>query len=722
MSSAAICEKTTGAFESIAPTHSTASEVVSSIRRSYDEISNGAPFHRVEAVIKSTIPFRLDGFQNRCLSALVRSKSIVLTAPTGSGKTAVAEMAIALALCKRKRVFYTTPLKALSNQKFFDLKRRLGPAHVGLLTGDLNINSAAEVVVMTTEVFRNMLNKEESTATDDVFAVVLDEFHFMNSYPRGTVIEEIVIRTPRNVLLVALSATMPNAIDVRRWFDAVHGTTVLVQSNVRPVPLRFYFCDQTGFSPLFAPQYGRKGRVDVVSAEPNSKAKLHRNLVEREKPAQRRPSFQFLARRLQQRKMLPAVVFVFSRLGCNRAAHSVARNKDSFVTEEELREITANVEAFREETPSAVDEEQMALLMKGIACHHAGLLPLWKSLIETLFQNGLVKIVFATDTLAAGINMPARTAVISALDRHRGNSLTTSDALQMAGRAGRRGKDTVGHCIILDEEYKNRDEFSGEVSTVCRGPSAAVQLLTAGAEPLQSQFTPSYGLVLNLLKNYSMDDAKVLVEKSFESNVSRREQCWDYFKRLASLLRSMGFLDEKLKLTNLGSLCARINCENELQMSFVLLEMAKEKHLSARKLAAVIAATFEEKRTRGLGSVPKYLRLLGEKVLEICNKIHAAQGAHAVCMPLHYSSYNMIIVEEWTNDSEGSCLFGAGSYYIAPGDACGLLRRVLDILRQIPSLPEVGGKLEPVAKRALSLLSRPPVADDQTYAVNSAEL
>ena len=222
--------------------------------------------------------------------------------------------------------------------------------------------------------------------------------------------------------------------------------------------------------------------------------------------------------------------------------------------------------------------------------------------------------------------------------------------------------------------------------------------MTAGAAPLRSHFTPGYGVALNLLKNKSLDEAKALVAKSFETVVEVKKKYWVDFMRLISVLQSEVFLDENYKLTNLGSLGAKINSENELQMSHVLLEMSRQKLLSANNLAAVIAGTFEEKRNRGLGSLPEYLEHLYEKFSEICSKVESAQREQSLCMPVNCSAKNMIVVEDWANDCKGSWLFCSGNYHIADGDACGLFRRVLDILRQIPGLPEIGGKLGPLAK------------------------
>lgn len=526
-----------------------------------------------EALILSAFPFTLDTFQTSALRALTRGESVVLSAPTGAGKTIVGEMAVYLALCRGLRVFYTTPLKALSNQKFYDFKKLFGERRVGLLTGDVTINRGAEVVVMTTEVYRNMLYADstevmaDKPVTEDLFAVVFDEFHYLNDSNRGTVWEESVINSPDHVLLVALSATMSNTDDVKDWFSSVQGPTALIESSVRPVPLNFAYCDHESMTPLFAKDtkkgrqkrgFGRRGLKD----ERNSKMemKLHPKLLRRLKEskddrdrhsrksprargeeedpvnvmkgkyrdiaakAKRRtrdryaeiPSFPFVVRNLLRRDMLPAIIFIFSRAGCDRAAVAASSERSDLVTEEEREQIRERLDDFVAENPGMVPPDRLNLAMQGIASHHAGLLPLWKLCVEELFQDGLIKVVFATETLAAGINMPARTTVISSLSKRAGEqgfvSLTTSEVLQMAGRAGRRGKDVLGHSVAL----RSRNE----------GALEAFKVLTAAVDALQSKFTPNYGMVLNLLSARPLEDAKKLVDRSF-GNFLREKQCRD---------------------------------------------------------------------------------------------------------------------------------------------------------------------------------------------------
>jgi superfamily II RNA helicase len=452
--------------------------------------------------LKSIFPFSLDDFQLQAIDALEASKSVVVCAPTGSGKTLIGEYAIHRALARGKRVFYTTPLKALSNQKLRDFREEFGFDRVGLLTGDTSVNRDAPILVMTTEIFRNMLYGtpigELGEPMVGVDAVVLDECHYMNDRQRGTVWEESIIYCPRQIQLVALSATVANSEQLTDWIDAVHGPTELIYSDFRPVPLRFFFTNPNGMFPLLDD--------DGTTVNPRLKPKAGQH---RPRGASRRgavrmeaPSIGFVVSKLSAQDMLPAIYFIFSRRGCNKALIELA--SINLVNEAEAAELKRQIAAFLLRNPEAGREEYVEPLHRGIAAHHAGILPAWKGFVEELFQQGLIKVVFATETLAAGINMPARTTVISSLSKrtdlgHR--LLNPSEFLQMAGRAGRRGMDTVGYVVTVQTPFEGAKEASF--------------LATSKADPLVSQFTSSYGMVLNLLQIHRLEEVKELIERSF---------------------------------------------------------------------------------------------------------------------------------------------------------------------------------------------------------------
>lgn len=448
--------------------------------------------------LATLFPFQLDEFQQDAIEALNQGKSVVVCAPTGSGKTLVGEYAIYRALDHGKRVFYTTPLKALSNQKLRDFRERFGYDQVGLLTGDSSINRDAPIVVMTTEIFRNMLYGtrigETGTSLQNVEAVVLDECHYMNDRQRGTVWEESIIYCPAEIQLLALSATVDNSDQLTDWLQKVHGPTQLIHSTFRPVPLELHYCNSKGLFPLLNDK--RQGL--------NPRLKQRRSSAHKRgsRRSRSRINLGFILSQLQQRDMLPAIYFIFSRRGCDRSVDEVSHL--SLVTEEEARLLKEKIDAFLVWNPDAAREGQVEPLYRGIAAHHAGILPLWKGLVEELFQAGLIKVVFATETLAAGINMPARTTVISSLSKRTDNGhrlLTASEFLQMAGRAGRRGMDVMGHVVTVETPFE--------------GAKEAAYLATSPADPLVSQFTPSYGMVLNLLQTHTLEEAKQLVERSF---------------------------------------------------------------------------------------------------------------------------------------------------------------------------------------------------------------
>ncbi|MHB2018938.1 MAG: DEAD/DEAH box helicase [Candidatus Xenobia bacterium] len=452
--------------------------------------------------IERLFPFPLDNFQREAVQELLAGRNVIVCAPTGAGKTVVAEAAVHMAVARQRRVFYTTPLKALSNQKFYDLSHTLGEASVGLLTGDVSIRRDAPVVVMTTEVFRNMLYG--TTLGDvhqnlrDVDFVVLDECHFMNDVERGTVWEESIIYAPRSLQLVALSATVANATDLRDWMTQTHGETTLISTDFRPVPLRHYYFGDKRLFRLITPKRLLNPMLRGKFRTPPGGHRDRKNIY---------PHVADIVSELSHHDLLPAIYFVFSRRGCEEAM----RHCRGVLRLREKDRLADAIEDAINENPNLEQYPYLRYLYDGLAVHHAGLLPSWKRMIERLFAQGLIQVVFATETLAAGINMPARTTVISAITRRGGEgfrSLTASEFLQMSGRAGRRGMDDVGHVVTIHRAYET--------------PEEAARLAVAEADPLVSQFTPNYGMVLNLLQRYTLDQAHELIDKSFGHFIAKR--------------------------------------------------------------------------------------------------------------------------------------------------------------------------------------------------------
>ena len=443
-------------------------------------------------------PFELDDFQKDACNCITEGKSVVVCAPTGAGKTVIAEHAIHCALKDGKKVFYTTPLKALSNQKFSDFSAKYGADKVGLLTGDSSFNRNAQIVAMTTEVFRNMLyGTNFGSVTDnlkDVKYVILDEVHYMNDEQRGTVWEESIIYCPTNVQIIALSATVANADKLTEWINTVHSKTELINTDFRPVPLRFFYFDSSQpntILPLLTPN----GTL-------NKKIKPEKKQFKRGKVVQRKYTSKDVVRVLHEKDMLPAIYFTFSRKKCDEQMERCADL--CLVTPQEQKQIQEIIDEYIAENPYLYKNKHIEYLLQGVASHHAGLLPGWKVLVEKLFQKGLIKVVFATETLAAGINMPARSTVISSISKrtdtgHR--TLTPSEFLQMSGRAGRRGMDEIGYVTIVGTSFQTPEEVA--------------ELVLSDANPLESRFSPSYSMVLNLLQRFSLEEAKELVLKSF---------------------------------------------------------------------------------------------------------------------------------------------------------------------------------------------------------------
>ena len=458
--------------------------------------------------------FPLDDFQVRACRALEDGHGVLVAAPTGSGKTVVGEFAVHLALADGRKCFYTTPIKALSNQKYADLVRRYGPEKVGLLTGDNTINGEAPVVVMTTEVLRNMLYASSPTLTGLGY-VVMDEVHYLADRIRGGVWEEVIIHLPESVRLVSLSATVSNAEEFADWLVTVRGETTVIVEEHRPVPLwqhmmvgpRMYdmfIADGLKLNPELARVTGNEERR--VRAVDRSRSDNRGGRRPRRRDT---PSRVDVIERLDAEGLLPAITFIFSRAGCEGAVVQCLRAGVRLNTPAEAAEVRAIVE---ERTTSIPEEdlhilgyhEWLEALQRGIAAHHAGMLPTFKEVVEELFTRGLVKAVFATETLALGINMPARTVVLEKLVKWNGEAhvdVTPGEYTQLTGRAGRRGIDVEGHAVVLWTQGLDPGTVAGLAST--------------RTYPLRSSFRPSYNMAVNLVGQVGRDKARVLLESSF---------------------------------------------------------------------------------------------------------------------------------------------------------------------------------------------------------------
>ena len=469
--------------------------------------AQGAPENADSLVeeFAATLPFELDGFQREAIEKLDRGPGgVLVSAPTSSGKTVVAEYAIFRALQAGTKVIYTTPLKALSNQKYHDFVREYGEATVGLVTGENSINPDAPVVVMTTEILRNLIY-EDLQRLERVAYVVLDEVHYIDDFPRGSVWEEIVIQAPTTIKLVGLSATIGNFREIAEWMAENRGGMETVFHDVRPVELKLWLAMSNRFLPLFKGDGAIDQRTWTRAAEEEEASYRIGRYT-------RLPSNDLLhvIEELKRGDMLPSIYFIFSRRGCREALQRCSYHEIDLTTAAEKEAIDV-VAAERLQGLTDHDEEALfrrmvdaRLLRRGLAEHHAGLLPYHKEMVEELFQRGLIKVVFATETLSLGINMPARGVVVSSFTKFDGtnfSNLTTGELTQLMGRAGRRGIDVIGHGVILKES----DVEVGVIYEVAMGPTLVVE----------SKFLPSYNMALNLLRIYTPAQAEGLMERSF---------------------------------------------------------------------------------------------------------------------------------------------------------------------------------------------------------------
>jgi ATP-dependent RNA helicase HelY len=481
------------------------------------------------ATFAARYPFALDAFQVRAIEALHAGESVLVAAPTGSGKTVVAEYAVDRALERDGKCYYTTPLKALSNQKFGDFVARLGAAKVGLLTGDNAINGDAPIVVMTTEVLRNMLY-ERSDAIDGLVTVVMDEVHYLQDPYRGAVWEEVLIHLPLSISVVCLSATISNAEEFGEWIGTLRGPTRVVIEEKRPVPLEHHYLVGRDLHPMHVDRAGQlvpnpyvvsldreEVRYKTYYRHGSGTPQHHR--IPRPREGHRRvyvPRREDVVEVLAEEGLLPAIYFVFSRAGCDRSVQWVLGAGLRLTTAEEA----TRIRSFAEMRVAWMDEEDLKTLgfydfeealAAGVAAHHAGMLPVFKETVEELFEAGLVKVVFATETLSLGINMPARSVVIEDLWKFQGERhelLTPGEYTQLTGRAGRRGIDELGHAVVV---YQRQVPFERVAS-----------LASTRTYELTSSFRPSYNMAVNLVRNYTREEAHHLLNSSFAQFLADR--------------------------------------------------------------------------------------------------------------------------------------------------------------------------------------------------------
>lgn len=657
--------------------------------------------------------FNLDPFQEEAISALQKGISVVVSAPTGSGKTAIAEYVIEEALKGKERVFYTTPLKALSNQKFHDFQKKYGKENVGIVTGDTAINRDAQIVVMTTEIYRNMLYGTILGTVDENLKhlryLVLDECHYMNDPDRGTVWEESIIYSPAKIQILALSATIANAKELTDWISSVHGHTELIESFHRPVPLRFYYFKESHLYPLLTPNK----QLNPQLKEHKDSFKAHKQKFKDLQRLGKRKEVKIpqLVSKLNKKGFLPGIYFVFSRRGCEQALKDCqelivgAHGYAPLLTHDEKKMLSKLIQEKTYKNNYLFKHKHLGFLYQGMAVHHAGLLPQWKELVEFLFTKGLIKAVFATETLAAGINMPAKTTIISNLGK-RGDlghkNLSSNEFLQMSGRAGRRGMDKVGNVVVKE--------------THDHTPAYACKLATSNPDPLISQFTPNYSMALNLLQRHSMDEIKDLLSKSFGQYLINKHSSnpkhfyWDKFLKITKILSSLGYIKDDIP-TEKGIMAASLRGENIVLIAEVLSNCNFS--IQPEEFAACISAlAIDETRPR-IFSRARHSYNVDDVFIEIqkiARKLFKLQRDHKIEFSCNINPLLAGIIQSWCKqETKWEDILRVTN--LDEGDIVRAARRTMDLLKHIKNAPYLKKEISDLAKSALEMMDKEPVKE-----------
>ena len=532
--------------------------------------------------------FELDDFQIKSIEAVERNESVVVSAATCTGKTLIADYVIDKFINQKKRVIYTAPIKALSNQKFRDFKRHYGPESVGIITGDVQINTDAAILVMTTEIYRNMLLSHDPIL-ETVTYVVFDEIHYISDIERGTIWEESLIFSPKHVRFLCLSATIPNSRQFADWIQHITKHTVtVVKYDLRAVPLKHMLFDvDFGMQEprelkklLSVPEQKEQRRFDKGREKHGKRDKRDFRVVE---PHQ-------VIHDLKAQNLLPCFYFVFSRKECERKAMMVAEKFDLLAPEKK----GSIGELFRTVVPEELHELESVrmirrLASRGVAVHHAGLLPQLKEVVELAFAAGLISVLFTTETFAVGINMPAKAVIFSSMTKWDGANfrmLNTKEYFQLAGRAGRRGLDKIGYAVgIVDRK-------DGAIDKI-------LNLLEGDKEPIRSQFKLSFNTVMHLLAHHTPEEREVILKSNFDYFVRRQEgshvRIMASFGNKVKQLIKLGYLTQDEKMTWKGSFLLQVYA-NELVLGEIFgTELHQE--FDELELCVLIASiVFEERK------------------------------------------------------------------------------------------------------------------------------
>ncbi|HTL70400.1 MAG TPA: DEAD/DEAH box helicase [Candidatus Eisenbacteria bacterium] len=647
--------------------------------------------------------FRYDPFQEQAIRAIDEEKSVLVSAPTGAGKTAIAEYAIDKALARGERVIYTAPIKALSNQKYRDFSLKY-PDQVGLLTGDVTLNGGAQISIMTTEIYRNQLFEDPERLRSTSW-VIFDEVHYLDDPERGTVWEEAIMFSPEHVRFLALSATAPNVEELAEWIRSIlnHPIEVVIERH-RPVPLvNLFQCQGKVYSdPVVLRREGYLGQDHWPSD-------FHGRGGHRQQQGGRRQNRQWqqnlrakpnrtddLVRHLIEANRLPALYFAFGRKRTEELAWEMQKF-DLLAPEEKVQvdELYNRLSEKFDLTKEASACDMKRLLDRGIAFHHAGMLPTLKEVIEQLFTSKLIKLIFTTETFAIGINMPAKTVVFDELRKFYGTGfafLRTRDFFQMAGRAGRRGKDKEGYVYTRINPHQT--------------PYTAVtRVLFGQQEPIESQFNSCYATLLNLYGQFGEKLLEIYPRSLhyYQSNRKGRMQGAAAMEKKLALLAELGHLGGG-KLTVKGQFASWMY-GYELLLSEMLeagyLEMLDEARLSAL-LAALV---FEPRRNQIAPKLPPQIAGVEAKALSYLKKIHHKEGVHKIYPPTKQPHFHLATaLEAWLG---GADFHELGKYTdVDDGEIIRYFRMVIQLLRQLKQAPQVSERLREIAGSAQKKINR----------------